>query len=173
MHGSALRSYLFLSWWQSAENQYCRLAKENFSLNLIQKKMRGALPSLLHADPSQILGVSAQGEPAGQGAWTEGRVKGGETLAKSQVQLLLPCLSPQTRELWKQDSHLFSKGIRDPSSLFSSLMLQSHLQLHIPDAGQRTEQSGSQNYTRLKCNPSFYFSLSIRISGCSKAALLL
>lgn len=44
-----------------------KLAKENFSLNLIEKKISGALSSLLHAASSQILGISVQGESSGQG----------------------------------------------------------------------------------------------------------
>lgn len=127
MQGPALRSYLFLSWWHSGENQYCMLAKENFSLNLVQKKMSGALPSLVHAASSQILGISVQGEPSGQGCWTEGGVRGERPLWR--------CRYNPYYLVWahKPDSCgnrtlISSPRCKRPKQPFSSLMLQSKLQ---------------------------------------------
>lgn len=127
---------------QSADNQYCMLAKENFSLNLIGRKISGALPLLLHAASSQILGISVQENLLVRAAEPNGVVKGRETLAKIHVQLLSSCVSPQTRQLWKQDCDLFHKAFlfidaTEQTANFTFLKLgnvQSHQEVKImPD----------------------------------------
>lgn len=87
------------------------------------------------------------------GSELKGGMKGREILAKIQVQLLLSCVSPQTRQLWKQGSDLFSRGVRNPSSFSLHGCYKKTCKLYIPEAGQCAEQSRSRNYTSIKCNP--------------------
>lgn len=173
MHGPGLRRYWFLSWWQSAESQYCMLAKENSSLNLIQKKISGALPSLLHAASSQTLGISVQGEPSAQGCWTEGRDEGKRDPCKdSGTTLIILCEPTNQTAVEKGLSSLLQRCKRSKQPL-SSLMLQSKLQTLHSWSWAACRPIKKSKLHQTKCNPSCYFSLSIRTSGCSKAALLL
>lgn len=106
-----------------------KLAKENFSLNLIEKKISGALSSLLHAASSQILGISVQGESSGQGCWTKGRAEGRRDPCKDSGTTLIILGEPTNQTAVETGPWSLLQRCERPMQLFSSLMLLSKLQI--------------------------------------------
>lgn len=170
MHGSALRRYFFLSWWQSAENQYCVLAKENFSLHIEENKQ--AFPSLVHATSSQILGIRVQGEPLVR-LWTEGRDEGKRDPCKDSGTTLIILCEPTNQTAVETGLWSLLQRCKKPKQLFSSWMLQNKLQTLHSWSWAMCRAIKKSKLHQTKMQPCCYFSLSIRTSGCSKAALLL
>lgn len=130
---------------QSADNQYCMLAKENFSLNLIGRKISGALPLSCMLPPPRYWGSVSRENLLVRAAEPNGVVKR-DPCKDSCTTLIILCEPTNQTAV---ETGLWSL----PQSFSFHWCYRANCKLYIPEAGQCAEPSRSQNYARLKCNP--------------------